>query len=118
MTEGEKTDALKVTSSIIMRCEKLAPKFAPGTPQHTLLKNRIQALKIGAALLDKSNAAQYSDEALSAAPEPLASILQKCEKARSKYAPNSGQYHRYDGTIQAAKLCLAMIENELHRRVL
>ena len=47
MTEQKWVDALKVLTSIIARCERTLPKFVPGTSQHTLLKNRIQALKIG-----------------------------------------------------------------------
>lgn len=62
MTESEQVDVLKVLTSVISRCERTLPRFVPGTSQHTLLKNRIQALKIGAAL------------------EPLASIIRKCEK--------------------------------------
>lgn len=116
MTEQERTDTLKVTTSIIARCARMVPKFAPGTSQHTLLKNRIQALKLAEILLDGGNAAEYSGNGLSAALEPLCSILRKCEKAQSKYGPGSGQYHRYDGTIRAMELSRDLVENELHRR--
>ncbi|WP_312279037.1 hypothetical protein [Oscillibacter sp.] len=118
MTEQERADALKVVTSIIARCEQTQPKFAPGTSQHTLLKNRIQALKIGSALLGGGYVEKDSDETLTAALEPLASIIRKCEKARSKYEPGSGQYNRYGSTIQAMELSRIQIENELHRRTL
>lgn len=117
MTEQERTDALKLVTSVTLRCERMVPKFATGTSQNTLLKNRIQALQIGAALLSGGEVAAYSDEALTAAMEPVSSILRKCEKARSKYPSDSGQYRRYGGTIGAMELSRALIENELHRRV-
>lgn len=118
MMEQEQMDALKVVTSVIARCERALPKFVPGTSQHTLLKNRIQALKIGSALLGGGDAAKDSDETLTVALEPLASIIRKCEKARSKYEPGSGQYNRYGGMIRAIELSRELIENKLHRRSL
>lgn len=118
MTEQERVDALKVVTSVIARCERAQPKFATGTPQHTLLKNRIQALKIGSALLGGGDVAKDFDETLTAALEPLASIIRKCEKARSKYELGSGQYNRYGNMIRAIELSRELVENELHRRSL
>lgn len=116
MTEQERMDALRLVTSMILRCDRMVPKFALGTSQHTLLKNRIGALTISQALLGGRTVAEYTDEALAAALEPLASIIRKCEKARSKYQSGSGQYNRYGGTIRAMELSQALIENELHRR--
>ena len=41
-TETEKEQALGVIESVVGRCEKVWPKFAEGTSQHSLLKNRIK----------------------------------------------------------------------------
>jgi len=41
----------RVVSSTISKCEKFQPKFAVGTSQHTLLKNRIKALYISKSLI-------------------------------------------------------------------
>lgn len=118
MTEQERADALKTITSIIIRCERAQPKFTPGSSQHTLLKNRIQAIKIVQVLLTGGDAALYSIQDLSAALEPLASVIRKCEKARSKYAADSGQYRRFNGIIRAMALSRELIENELLRRAL
>ncbi len=118
MTEQERVDALKVVTSVIARCERVQPKFALGTSQHTLLKNRIQALKIAQALLAGSGTEIYSTQDLSAALEPLSSIIGKCKKARSKYEPGGQQYNRYGNTIRAMELSRMLIENELHRGTL
>ena len=118
MTEKERIDTLKIVTSVIARCERVQPKFAPGTSQHTLLKNRIQAMKVAEALLTGRDAESYSAQDLSAALEPLASVIRKCEKARSKYETDSGQYGRYGSTIRAMELARTLIENELLRRSL
>ena len=108
--------ALKEVTSIITRCERVQPKFAPGTAQHTLLKNRIQALQIAKGLLAETGAGGYSAQELSAALEPLASILRKGAKAQAKYAPGSVQHRRFNGTMAAMELSRECIENELQRR--
>ena len=118
MTEEERADTLKVVTSVITRCERVQPKFVPGTSQHTLLKNRIQAMKIAEVLLAGRGAESYSIQDLFAALEPLASVIRKCEKARLKYETDSGQYGRYGGTIRAMELSGTLIENELLRRSL
>lgn len=52
-TREELDKALLLVSSTITNCEKMQPKFAEGTSQHTLLKNRIKALYISKALISK-----------------------------------------------------------------
>jgi hypothetical protein len=44
--------ALRVVSSTISKCEKIQLKFANGTSQHTLLKNRIKAMYIAWSKLE------------------------------------------------------------------
>lgn len=48
----------------------------------------------------------------------VTSVIRKCQKARSKYEPDSRQYGRYDGTIRAMELARTLIENKLLRRAL
>lgn len=50
-TDEELTEALQVVSSTISKCEKIQPKFAEGTSQHTLLKNRVKAMYISKSLI-------------------------------------------------------------------
>ena len=40
-------------SSLIARVEKILPKFAPGTPQHTLAVRRIRAFEIAGELINQ-----------------------------------------------------------------
>lgn len=50
-TREELVEALRVVSSTISKCEKMQLKFAEGTSQHTLLKNRIKAMYISKSLI-------------------------------------------------------------------
>lgn len=50
-TEKELKEGLRVVSLTISNCEKIQPKFADGTSQHTLLKNRIKAMYISKSLI-------------------------------------------------------------------
>ncbi|MNV49577.1 hypothetical protein D3C71_1415370 [compost metagenome] len=50
-TKDELFDALKAVTSIISKCEKMQPKFPEGTPQYTLLKNRIKSMYISKSLI-------------------------------------------------------------------
>ena len=43
-TREELDTALQIIIATISNCEKAQTKFAEGTSQHTLLKNRIKAL--------------------------------------------------------------------------
>lgn len=47
----ELEEALQIVSSAISRCDKMQPKFAEGTSQHTLLENRTKALYISKSLI-------------------------------------------------------------------
>jgi len=50
-TTAELTEALRAITSLISKCEKSQEKLAKGTSQHTLLTNRIKALRIAFSLV-------------------------------------------------------------------
>ena len=104
MTEQERADALKVVTSVITRCERVQPKFVPGTPQHTLLKNRIQALQIAKGLLAETGAGGYSAQELSAVLEPLASILRRRSRSPRATRTQSVVSGTGDSHVEKAEL--------------
>ncbi len=53
-------EALRALDSMIKRSEKAWGKFSPGTSQHTLQRNRIQALEIASELVGKTLEASES----------------------------------------------------------
>lgn len=116
-TREDFTSALKVVSSTISKCEKIQPKFAAGTSQHTLLKNRLRAMYISRALLTGDPAvSQYTKEELSAAISPVSSIIGKCEKAQEKFSAGTLYHRRFQDIISAMYLSKALITIEIGKR--
>jgi len=113
-TKNELEEALQIVSSTISRCEKMQPKFAEGTSQHTLLKNRIKALYISKALMiDENVADKYTKEELIDALRPIASIISKCEKAQLKFAEGTSHHTRFKKMIKVMYISKSLITKVL-----
>lgn len=109
--------ALKIVSSSITKCEKMQTKFAEGTSQHSLLKNRINALYISKSLLSNdSNIGKYTQADVEHALPPVLSIINKTEKAQSKYDSDNAQYKRFMPLIKAMHISKSLIETEILQR--
>ncbi|MDU7147416.1 MAG: hypothetical protein E6300_02900 [Clostridium sp.] len=109
--------AIKTVSSTITNCEKMQPKFAQGTSQHSLLNNRIKALKISKCLLERDRTIElYSNSDLEKALPPVISIINKTEKARCKYGEGSTQFKRLTLMIEAMYISKELIEKEIIQR--
>lgn len=98
---------IRQIESIIAREEAFLPKFAPGTSQHSLLRNRIIALKTVCALI--SDECVPDRESLMFALPRIESIKQKMTVARDKYAPGTRNYKRFDPTVQLMEEARALI---------
>lgn len=48
-TQGDLQKALEVLASLIAKVEQTKEKFSPGTAQHTLQRNRLEALHLAEA---------------------------------------------------------------------
>lgn len=117
VTFSAREAALRLVRGVIPRCRKMQPKFAPGTPQATLLRNRIAALLAAEALLAADGSIRaFTAEQLRAAHAPLLSIRNKSANARAKWQPDTPTYRRLTPTIEAMDLCLSLLEEELARR--
>ena len=92
-------DILNFLDHTIQLEEKFLPKFPEGTSQHSLLRNRIQALQTARNLIFGES--QPSREKLEFALPRIESIIHKMSKARDKYEPGSRNYKRFDPTVQA-----------------
>ena len=114
-TSEELEEALRVVSSIISRCEKSQLKFAEGTSQHTLLKNRIKAMYISKSLLTNADD-EYTNEELTAAVKPITSVISKCGKAQSKYVEGTSQHARFQGIIDVMNISNSFIADKLGSR--
>lgn len=113
-TRDELSDALQVIISTISKCEKMQPKFAEGTSQHTLLKNRIKAMYISRALITGGcDIEQYSKEELISALKPVESVIRKCETGQKKHEREAHQYKRFQKIIIAMNIAKSLIEDEI-----
>lgn len=54
-------EAQTAFSSMIARVEKVLPKFAAGTPQHTLAVRRIKAFEIAGEMIQREWTADYDE---------------------------------------------------------
>lgn len=109
-SESGSEKAIALIQATVANCEKMQLKFAEGTPQHTLLRNRIKALRIARALLmEDGSASAYSDAELSDAIRPIASIISKCQSGKQKHASGSATYARLQRTIDAMETALKAI---------
>jgi hypothetical protein len=116
-TREELEEALQIVSSTINKCEKTQPKFADGTSQHTLLKNRIKALYISKSLVSGDFAIDiYTKEELLEALRPVSSIISKCEKAQQKHAERTSHHSRFKKMIKAMYISKSLIEDEIDKR--
>lgn len=116
-TQEELEEALRVVSSTISNCEKMQLKFAEGTSQHTLLKNRIKALYISKSLITDENILnKYKKEELIEALPPVSSIISKCEKAQLKFTEGKSQYTRLKNIINSMYISKSLITSEISKR--
>ena len=103
----EKIGYLNFIDHTIELEEKFLPKFPEGTSQHSLLRNRIQALQTARDLISREG--QPTREDLEFALPRIESIIHKMSKARDKYEPGSRNYKRFDPTVQAMEQVKAAI---------
>jgi flagellar hook-basal body complex protein FliE len=116
-TREELEEALQVVSSTISKCEKMQLKFAEGTSQHTLLKNRLKAMYISKSLIADENVIdKYTKEELIEALRPVSSIISKCEKAQLKFAEGTSHHTRFKNMINAMYISKSLITDEISNR--
>lgn len=113
----ELIEALSVVCSTIDECEKMQLKFAEGTSQHTLLKNRIKAMYISKSLITNENIKdKYTAEELIEAIRPVSSIISKCEKAKLKFVEGTYHFIRLKNIIKAMYISKSLISDEISKR--
>jgi hypothetical protein len=95
----------------------MQPKFAEGTSQHTLLKNRIKALYISKSLISNENIMdKYTKEELIESLRPVSSVISKCEKGQLKFAEGTSHYNRFKNIINAMYISKALLTDEISKR--
>ena len=104
-------ELLEMLDRLIGLEEKFLSKFAEGTSQCSLLRNRIRALQTARELL--SGEGKPDREELEFALPRIESIIRKTTKVREKYEPGSRNYCRFDPMVRAMEQVYSMLEQKL-----
>jgi len=117
-TKQNLEEALRVITSMIHRSQKAQEKFSQATPQYTLQKNRIRALDTASALIKKelseNDITEYTKEDLEAAVKPIASLIDKSEKARNKLKQGTWQHTMLGNHLKALYIVSPLLTKVLH----
>jgi hypothetical protein len=95
-TNEELNAALREVSSTISKCEKIHGKFAEGTPQYSLLRNRIKAMIISKLLIEYE-----------LSPE------EQMSRHQTDDSEGTVHYRRNKNLIKAMEIAKALIEAQL-----
>ena len=116
-TTDELQEALRPIASLISKSEKAQQKLAPGTWQHTMLRDNLKALHIASALMneetDDKNSITRDD--LQEALRAFASMIGKTDKARTKFTPGTSQHTLQRNRLKALRIAEALIKVELNK---
>lgn len=118
LIKKEFEEALQTITSMVNKTEKAKEKFAEGTSQHTLQKNRLKALHIASSLIAKElteggGMEFYTREDFEKALAPIASLISKSEKAQTKLAQGTWQHTMLSNYLKALYLASPLLTNAL-----
>lgn len=105
-------------ASLISKSEKAQQKLAPGTWQHTMLRDNLKALYIASALMaeDPAGASHVAQNDLEDGLRALASMAERTEKARAKFSPGTSQHTLATNRLNALHIARAFVQAELDKR--
>jgi hypothetical protein len=114
-TTDELQEALRPIGSLISKSEKAEQKLAPGTWQHTMLRDNLKALHIASALMNKEtdDTARFTQDDLQEALRAFASMISKTDKAQAKFTPGTSQHTLQANRLKALRIAEAVIKVEL-----
>ena len=110
-------EALRPIASLISKSEKAQQKLAPGTWQHTMLRDNVKALHIASALINKGtgNTNSFKRNDLQEALRAFASMISRTEKASIKFTPGTSQHTLQRNRLKALQIAEALIQMELDK---
>jgi flagellar hook-basal body complex protein FliE len=119
ITNEDMKNALHSINSMISRCEKAQDKFSQGTPQYTLQKNRINALKICFSLIEdtinNNILNEFDRDDLEKAIAPISSLISKSEKAQTKLKQGTWQYNMLNNNLKALNIALPLLTEVVNK---
>jgi ABC-type hemin transport system substrate-binding protein len=117
-TTDELQEAIQPIASLISKSEKAQQKLAPGTWQHTMLRDNLKALHIASILINKetNDPHHFTQDDLQEALRALASMISKTEKAQVKFTSGTSQHTLQRNRLKALRIAEALIKIELDKR--
>jgi len=114
-TTDELQEARRPIASLISKSEKAQQKLAPGTWQHTMLRDNLKALHMASGLMNKetNDTDNFTRGDLQEALRALASMMSKTEKAQAKFPPGTSQHTLQRNRLRALRIAEALIKAEL-----
>ncbi|UUM12175.1 hypothetical protein NQU17_01075 [Clostridiaceae bacterium HFYG-1003] len=117
--QNDLAQALSVMESTIRKCEQIQPKFLEGSPQNTLLRNRLKSLALSKDLItcvaEQKETGRYSEDELTQALPPMISIISKCAAAQKKHEIGSRYHLQCQKIIDAMTISIQLIQEEIEK---
>lgn len=103
-------------ASLISKSEKAQQKLAPGTWQHSMLRDNLKALRVASALMSPKarDVDGYSQDDLRDALGALASMIDRTEHALEKFSPGTSQHSLLRNRLGALRVAEALVKAELN----
>ena len=105
-------ETLRPLASLISKSEKAQRKLAPGTWQHAMLRDNLQALRLAFALMraETDGAENFARDDMQAALRALAAMIGKTEIAQVQFPPGTSPHTLLRNRLQALRLAEARIK--------
>jgi hypothetical protein len=116
-TTDELQEALRPIASLIHKSEKAQQKLAPGTWQHTMLRDNLKALHVAYVLINREtdDLNRFTRDDLEAALRAISLMICKTDKARAKFTPGTSQHTLQRNRLKALRIAEALINLELNK---
>jgi hypothetical protein len=104
---GDFAEVLRPIVSLVGKSEKAQQKLMPGTWQHTMLGDNLQALRIASNLMTKegNDAVSFAPDELRKAKRALDSMIKRSETAQRMFLPGTSQHTLQRNRLRS--LCFA-----------
>jgi hypothetical protein len=113
----ELQEARRPIASLISKSEKAQRKLAPGTWQHTMLRDNLKALHISSALMN--NGTNETDKStrddLQEALRAFALMISRTEKSQANFSPGTSQHTLQRNRLKALRIAETLIKQGLDR---
>lgn len=106
---------LRPIASLLGKCEKALQNVAPGTWQHTMLRENVAALRVAVALFG-GGGGDFTRDDLRRALRALSSMTSKTESARAKFAAGTSQHTLQQNRLVALRAAEKLLDAKLAER--